>query len=134
MVFRNNKIVHLHSLEDIVHLRHLSRTWAIELGFNLIAQTKLVTAVSELARNMLNFGGGGTVDVEVLEKKDYKGLRLSFKDHGPGIEDIEQAMKDGYTTGMGLGLGLGGSMRLVNEFIISSHVGEGTSVVITMWQ
>jgi serine/threonine-protein kinase RsbT len=134
MVLRNNKIVHLHSLEDIVHLRHSTRTWAIELGFNLIAQTKLVTAVSELARNMLNFAGGGTVDVEVLEKKNCKGLRLSFKDHGQGIENIEQAMKDGYTTGMGLGLGLGGSKRLVNEFKISSHVGVGTSVVITMWQ
>src|SRR6185312_6604956 len=103
-------------------------------GFSLVDQTKIVTAASELARNTICYGGGGSVRLEVLGEDGRTGLRLTFEDTGPGIPDIELAMKDGYTTGTGLGLGLGGARRLVNEFQIASHVGEGTCVSITRWR
>jgi serine/threonine-protein kinase RsbT len=120
--------------EDIVRARHSTRKLAIECGFGLVDQTKMVTAASELARNAFVFGGGGKVTLELLQDGGRKGLRLTFEDRGPGIADIEQAMSDGYTSGRGLGLGLGGSKRLVNEFEIRSKVGEGTTVVITRWK
>lgn len=119
---------------DIVQVRKMVRTWAVELGFGLVDQTKLITAASELARNTLVYGGGGSVLMEVLAEPRRKGLRMVFEDKGPGIPDIELALRDGYTTGQGMGLGLGGSRRLVNEFEITSRVGEGTRVAITKWK
>jgi serine/threonine-protein kinase RsbT len=120
--------------EDVVHVRQTTRAWAIELGFRLVDQTKLVTAASELARNTIDYGGGGTVLFESLDDGARRGLRLTFEDAGPGIDDIELALRDGYTTGGGLGLGLGGARRLVNEFEISSAPGKGTRVTITRWR
>lgn len=120
--------------DDVVRVRQMARIWATELKFSLVDQTKLVTAASELARNTLEHGGGGTVLLEVLENGARKGIRLTFQDHGPGIPDISVALRDGYTTGSGLGLGLSGSKRLVNEFDIKSEPGQGTTVTITRWK
>jgi serine/threonine-protein kinase RsbT len=110
------------------------RNWAVELGFSLVDQTKMVTAASELARNTVVYGGGGTVILEALQQDGRDGLRLTFQDRGPGIADIALALKDGYTTGNGLGLGLGGAKRLSSEFEIFSKPGEGTRVSITRWK
>src|SRR5258705_12788468 len=126
--------VPLQSSEDIVKVRQAVRAWAVELGFSLVEQTKIVTAASELARNTVDYGGGGTVRLEMLEERGRGGLRLTFEDKGPGIEDLELALKDGYTSGGGLGLGLGGARRLSNEFEIASRPGEGTRVSITRWK
>ena len=109
-------------------------TWSIEAGFSLVDQTKMVTAASELARNTLDYGGGGTVRLELLQEGSRRGLRLTFEDQGPGIPNIELALTDGYTTGGGLGMGLSGARRLVNEFEIESHVGQGTRVTIARWK
>ena len=119
---------------DVVMARQTVRKWAAELGFNLVDQTKVLTAASELARNVLVHGGGGTARLELLNDGLRRGLRLTFEDQGPGIPDIELALRDGYTTGSGLGLGLGGSKRLVNDFDITSTVGKGTRVTITKWK
>ncbi len=119
--------------DDVVRARQLVRGWSSELKFNLIDQTKLVTAASELARNTLVHGGGGTMRAELVENGSKKGIRLVFEDHGPGIQNINVAMRDGYSTGSGLGLGLSGSKRLVNEFDIKSEVGRGTTVTIVRW-
>jgi serine/threonine-protein kinase RsbT len=119
---------------DVVHVRQTVRTWATELGFSLVDQTKLVTAASELARNTLRYGGGGTVTLEALENGVRKGLRLVFADQGPGIADLTLALTDGYTTGGGLGLGLSGSKRLMNEFDIVSAPGQGTRVTVARWR
>src|SRR5262245_33144088 len=119
---------------DVVQVRQAVRQWASELGLTLVEQTKIVTAASELARNVLVHGGGGSARLETLQQRSRRGLRLAFEDQGPGILDIELAMRDGYTTGGGLGLGLGGSRRLVNEFEIVSRPGEGTRVTITKWK
>jgi serine/threonine-protein kinase RsbT len=124
----------IRAAEDVVVVRQLVRQRAIELGFNLVDQTKIVTAASELARNTLQYGGGGSVIIEGIEETARQGLRLTFQDAGPGIPDIQLAMKDGYTTGTGLGLGLSGARRLSNDFHIESKVGEGTRVVITRWR
>ncbi|MGE5139921.1 MAG: anti-sigma regulatory factor, partial [Rudaea sp.] len=121
------------SSDDVVRVRQAVRGWAVELRFSLVEQTKIVTAASELARNTVDHGGGGTVLIEALNGSGRKGLRLTFEDHGPGIPDIELAMRDGYSTANGLGLGLGGSRRLSNEFEIHSTVGVGTRVTITRW-
>ncbi|GAB1541821.1 anti-sigma regulatory factor [Scytonema sp. NUACC21] len=126
--------ISIQSGADIVLVRQAVRQLAIELGFSLIDQTKIVTAASELARNTLDYGGGGTVQLEALFEGIRRGLRLTFEDTGPGISDIELALKDGYTTGKGLGMGLGGTKRLVNEFNIVSRVGEGTCITITKWR
>lgn len=123
----------IRSSGDIVAVRQRVRAWAAELRFSLVDQTKLVTAASELARNTLEHGKGGHVVVEALEEAPRRGLRLVFEDRGPGIPDIELAMKEGYTTGGGLGLGLGGAKRLVNEFEIASTPGKGTRVVAVRW-
>lgn len=120
--------------EDILHARRMVRTWAAEEGFSLVDQTKLITAASELARNTLVHGGGGEVSMEVLNDSARLGLRLTFQDRGPGIPDLNLAMKDGYTTVGGLGLGLGGAKRLSNEFDIATKPGEGTRVSITRWK
>ena len=120
--------------EDVVIVRQLVREWTVAAGFSLVDQTKLITAASELARNLVQYGGGGTMRIEALDTGTKRGLRLVFEDQGPGIPDVEQAMKDGFTTGGGLGLGLGGARRLVNEFEIQSRAGEGTRVAITRWK
>jgi len=119
---------------DVVLVRQAARKWAAEMGFSLVDQTKIVTAASELARNTLIHGGGGTVRIEALAEGVRKGLRLTFEDQGPGIPDVALALRDGYTTGGGLGLGLGGSRRLVSEFDIDSRVGVGTRVTVTKWK
>lgn len=119
---------------DVVLVRQVVRTWAIEAGFSLVDQTKMVTAASELARNTLDYGGGGTLRLEAIRDGNRRGLRLIFEDQGPGISDLERAMTDGYTTGRGLGMGLSGARRLVNEFAIDSRVGQGTRVMITRWK
>jgi serine/threonine-protein kinase RsbT len=124
----------LKNSNDIVLARQRVRQWAIELRFSLVDQTKLVTAASELARNALDHGHGGTLTMEVLSTGAKSGLRLIFQDNGPGIPDIEQALKDGFTTGSGMGLGLGGSKRLVNDFCIESEVGKGTKVTVVRWR
>ena len=119
---------------DIVAVRQRVRALAVESGFSLVDQTKIVTAASELARNTVVHGSGGTVDIETLAEGGRRGLRLTFRDHGPGIADVETAMRNGFTTGGGLGLGLGGARRLSNEFDIQSRPGEGTVVRITRWR
>ncbi len=120
--------------DDIVRVRQRVRTLALDAGFGLVDQTKMVTAASELARNMLDYGGGGDVTIELVARDARRGLRVAFEDRGPGIPDIERALTDGYTTGKGLGLGLGGARRLSNDFEIDSVVGRGTRVVITRWR
>jgi serine/threonine-protein kinase RsbT len=124
----------LRTASDVVAVRQVVRTWAIEAGFTLVDQTKMVTAASEIARNTIDYGGGGTARLELLADGHRRGLRVAFEDQGPGIPDVQKAMTDHFTTGNGLGLGLGGARRLVNEFDISSRVGEGTRVVITRWR
>ena len=120
--------------EDIVRARQAVRSLAVELGFSLVEQTKLVTAASELARNMVTYGQGGELAMECVNDRDRVGLRLTFEDHGPGIADVQQALRDGYTTGTGLGMGLGGARRLVNDFSIDSRPGEGTRVTVARWK
>jgi len=122
------------SAEDVVAIRQSVRQRAVELGFSLVDQTKIVTAASELARNTLQYGGGGRVTIDAVEDFGRRGLRLTFEDEGPGIPDVELAMKDGYTTGGGLGLGLSGARRLSNDFSIQSAPGKGTRVTITRWR
>lgn len=119
---------------DVVSVRQRVRTLAVELGLSLIDQTKLVTATSEIARNTVVYGGGGTVTLEEVHDGGRTGVRLTFVDQGPGIADVEQALRDGFTTGSGLGLGLGGARRLVDQFTLESRPGEGTRVVITKWK
>jgi serine/threonine-protein kinase RsbT len=134
MPVTRSESLELRSSADVVSVRQFVRTWAIDAGFSLVDQTKMVTAASELARNTIDYGGGGTAILELIAEGTRRGLRVVFEDKGPGIPDIQQAMTDHFTTGNGLGLGLGGAKRLVNEFHISSRVGEGTRVVITRWK
>lgn len=124
----------IRSSDDVVLVRQAVRRWSSDLGFSLVDQTKMITAASELARNTIDYGGGGVVDLEMLEEGSRKGLRLVFADEGPGIADVELALTDGYTSGGGMGLGLSGSKRLVNDFEITSRVGAGTRVAITRWK
>ena len=124
----------INSSHDVVSVRQKVREWAVEAGFSLVDQTKLVTAASELARNIINYAGNGTMTLEYVNNATRTGLRVTFEDRGPGISDIETAMKDGYTTGGGLGLGLGGAKRLANEFEIESTPEQGTRVSITRWR
>ena len=124
----------LQSSEHVVAVRQAVRQRAVELGFSLVNQTKIITAASELARNTIQHGGGGRALVEVISDGARQGLRLTFEDQGAGISDIALAMRDGYSTGGGLGLGLSGAKRLSNEFSITSAPGEGTRVVITRWK
>jgi serine/threonine-protein kinase RsbT len=127
--------VSIRSSEDVVRMRQWVRARAMGIGFNLVEQTKIVTAASELARNILEHGGGeGHVQLDLVTNNSRNGLRLTFEDKGPGIADIERALKNGFTSGSGLGLGLGGSKRLVNEFEIASRPGEGTRIAITRWK
>lgn len=124
----------IRSSDDVVRVRQEVRARAQALGFGLVDQTKIVTAASELARNTLDYGGGGTVCFTELRNGARLGLRLVFEDKGPGIPDIERALSDGFTTGRGLGLGLGGARRLSNEFEVVSQPGQGTRVTITRWK
>jgi serine/threonine-protein kinase RsbT len=124
----------IHSSEDVVLVRQLVRARAIEIGLSLVDQTKLVTAASELARNALEHGGGGSVRLEIVNDSMRRGVRLTFQDRGPGIPDIQQALKDGFSSSGGLGLGLGGAKRLSNEFELESQLGQGTRVSITRWR
>jgi serine/threonine-protein kinase RsbT len=128
------ELVQVRVSADVSRVRQLVRVWATDLAFSLIDQTKVVTAASELARNTLVYGGGGTLLLEALQDDRRCGLRLTFEDQGPGIPDVNLALTDGYTTGVGLGLGLGGARRLSNEFYIESRPGEGTRVTIVRWK
>ena len=119
---------------DVVLVRKTVRTWSVQQGFTLVDQTKIVTAASEIARNTVVYGGGGTLRIEAMNDGARKGLRLIFEDQGPGIADVDLALRDGYTTGNGLGMGLGGARRLVNEFSIESKPGQGTKVTLTRWK
>jgi serine/threonine-protein kinase RsbT len=134
MVVSKTDTLDIRAATDVVLIRQKVRIWAAELGLSLVDQTKIITAASELARNLLDYGGGGWVRFESLEDGIKKGLRLTFEDQGPGIPSIDLALTDGYTSGNGLGLGLGGAKRLVQEFQITSRVGEGTRVIISRWK
>jgi serine/threonine-protein kinase RsbT len=134
MTTSKTEAMSVHSGGDVVLARQKVRSWAAQVGFNLVDQTKLITAASELARNLVDYGGGGEMLLEQVTNGIRRGLRITFQDHGPGIPDVELAMRDGYTTGQGLGLGLGGAKRLVNDFEIDSRPGVGTRVVITRWR
>lgn len=134
MSVAKTETMEIRASDHVVLVRQAVRKWSIELGFGLVDQTKIITAASELARNTLDYGGGGTVRLEALDEGTRRGLRLIFEDQGPGIVDLEKALTDGYTTGKGMGMGLSGSRRLVNEFDIVSKVGEGTRVTITRWK
>jgi serine/threonine-protein kinase RsbT len=134
MSAESHESLEIRSSADVVAVRQATRALAERVGFSLVDQTKLVTAASELARNTITYGGGGSVRLEVVENGVRRGVRLSFEDQGPGIQDVTLALKDGYTTGQGLGLGLGGARRLVNDFTIESALGSGTRVVIARWR
>lgn len=124
----------IRSSDDVVKVRQQTRTLAVDAGLSLVDQTKIITAASELARNTLDYGGGGVAQLDVIEDGGRRGLRLTFEDRGPGIADVAQAMRDGFTTGSGLGLGLGGAKRLSNEFAIELKPGAGTKVSIARWK
>jgi serine/threonine-protein kinase RsbT len=134
MIVARDETLPVRTSDDVVRVRQQARTRAVEVGFGLVDQTKVVTAASELARNTVDYGGGGTVRLQILQDAGRKGLRLTFEDHGPGIPDIDMALRDGYSTGGGLGLGLSGAKRLSSEFEIHSKPGEGTRVTITRWK
>jgi serine/threonine-protein kinase RsbT len=126
--------VTVRNASEVVSVRHAVRKWAVETGFSLVEQTKIVTAASELARNMVDYGGGGMMHLEAVDDGIRRGLRLVFEDHGPGIPDVDAALRDGFTTGGGMGLGLGGARRLSNQFEIHTTPGEGTRIAITRWK
>jgi len=129
-----SETLQVRSSDDVVRVRQRVRTLAIEAGLSLVDQTKVVTAASELARNMIDYAGGGACVLDIIGTPPRRGVRVTFEDRGPGIANIEQALKDGYTTGNGLGLGLGGAKRLSSEFTIQSKPGEGTKITITRWK
>jgi serine/threonine-protein kinase RsbT len=129
-----SETISVRTAAEVVSVRHIVRKWAVELGFSLVEQTKIVTAASELARNMVDYGLGGTLLLEMLNDGIRKGLRLTFEDKGPGIPDVNMALRDGFTTGSGMGLGLGGAKRLSNEFSLRTAPGEGTTIMIARWK
>ena len=134
MMTLRSESIPINTSADVVALRQKVRVWTTELKFSLVDQTKMITASSELARNTLGHGGGGSCLMEMVTNGARNGLKLTFEDRGPGIPDIQLALKDGYSTGQGMGLGLSGSKRLVNEFEIASKVGEGTRVSVIRWK
>src|SRR4051812_3495588 len=134
MLIRKREVMQLRSDSDVVRVRQSVRALCAEAGFTLVDQTKMVTAASELARNTIVHGRGGTAAIESIEDGSRRGVRLTFEDTGPGIVDIPQALRDGFTTGSGMGLGLGGARRLVNEFEINSTPGTGTRVIALRWR
>lgn len=134
MAEQESEVLPIRDSNDVVKVRQLVRIHTVQQGFSLVDQTKLVTAASDLARNTLEYGGGGQMTLRVLANGTRRGLRLDFEDDGPGIADIDMALKDGFTSGNGLGLGLGGAKRLSHEFNIRSESGKGTFVSITRWK
>src|SRR5689334_11687088 len=134
MISLKQETVPIANSSDVVLARQKVRQWAAEIKFSLVDQTKLVTAASELGRNTLDHGKGGNMIIELLEDTGRQGIRLVFEDQGPGIADIQAALKDGFTTGNGMGLGLGGSKRLVNDFHIDSAPGKGTRIAVIRWK
>ena len=134
MSVQKTETLPIRSEQDVVSVRQVVKAWAMQLTFSVIDQTKIVTATSELGRNTLIYGGGGSAKLEILNEGQRRGLRVTFEDEGPGIPDLALAMQDGYSSGKGMGLGLNGSKRLVNEFKIDSRVGEGTTIIITRWK
>lgn len=134
MTIEKSETLLIQSEPDVVLVRQAVRTWSVELQFGSVDQTKIVTAASEIARNTLVYGGGGTATLEMIRENLRRGLRVCFADEGPGIPDIERALTSGFTTGGSLGLGLGGAKRLVNEFYIESKLGEGTRVTLVRWK
>ncbi len=134
LIVEKDETVPLRSSDDVVRARQVVRARAVEAGFGLVDQTKLVTAASEIARNTVDHGGGGDMRIEILREGRRRGVRLTFSDEGPGIADIKLAMTDGYTSAGGLGLGLGGAKRLSNEFAIASEPGKGTIVTLVRWK
>jgi serine/threonine-protein kinase RsbT len=134
MTAPGSETLQVRSSDDVVRVRQRTRALSIDAGLSLIDQTKIVTAASELARNMIDYAGGGTVVLDFIGSGTRRGVRLIFEDRGPGIADVDLALKDGYSTGNGLGLGLGGAKRLSSEFIIVSKPGQGTKITITRWK
>ena len=134
MTVLRREVMPVRASGDVVLIRQAVRAWAVAQGLGLVDQTKIVTAASELARNTVDYGGGGTATLEALQEGARRGLRLIFEDQGPGIPDVKLALTDGYTTGTGMGLGLSGSKRLVNEFDLWSEPGKGTRVTVTRWK
>lgn len=134
MIVEKNDTLPVRVGDDVVRARQAVRAVATAAGFSLVDQTKIITAASEIARNTVDYGGGGDLRLELLRDGGRRGVRLTFTDQGPGIADIEQALKDGYTSGGGLGLGLGGARRLVGDFAIDSAPGRGTKVTLTRWK
>jgi serine/threonine-protein kinase RsbT len=134
MIALTNDSMNIEKEQDVVPFRNRVREMAVRVGMSLVNQTKLITAASELVRNMLKYAAGGRVILEIVNKNNKTGIKLAFIDKGPGIENIALAMQDGYSTGKSLGLGLPGSKRLVNEFDIKSVVGEGTTVTVLHWK
>jgi serine/threonine-protein kinase RsbT len=134
MSVANRAVLPIRTQEDIVRVRQATRENAVAQGFSLVDQTKLVTAASEIARNTLDYGNGGEVEITRVIDGPRRGVRLTFSDQGPGIEDLEKALTDGYSTGGGLGLGLSGARRLSSEFTIDSAPGKGTRIMIARWR
>jgi serine/threonine-protein kinase RsbT len=134
MVTLNKDSMSIRREIDVIPFRNRLKESAVKIGMSLVNQTKIITAASELARNMLKYGGGGVAAIEIVNKGRENGIRLIFSDNGPGIADIALAMKDGYSTGKSLGLGLPGTKRLVSEFSIESQVGKGTTVTVIKWK
>ena len=134
MPLEASEVMPVRSSDDVVRVRQAVRAKAISIGFSLVDQTKIITAASEIARNTVDYGGGGTLCLEILHSGARRGLRLTFADEGPGIADVDLALTDGYTTGHGLGLGLSGAKRLSNEFEVKSRPGEGTIVMLARWR
>jgi serine/threonine-protein kinase RsbT len=134
IVVLNKEIMQIEREQDVVLFRNRVKEKAVKIGMGLLNQTKLITAASELVRNMIKYAGGGNIHIEVISKGRENGVRLTFSDKGPGIKNIADAMKDGFSTARSLGLGLPGAKRLVSEFDIKSVVGEGTTVTIIKWK
>jgi serine/threonine-protein kinase RsbT len=134
MIVETDDTMPVRTSDDVVRVRQAVRARAVAVGFSLVDQTKIITAASEIARNTVDYGGGGTMRVETLRNGQRRGVRLTFADQGPGIPDMKLAMTDGYTSGKGLGLGLSGAKRLVNEFDVTSAPGQGTTVTLARWK
>jgi serine/threonine-protein kinase RsbT len=134
MLIETGETMPVRTSDDVVRVRQAVRARAIAAGFSLVDQTKIVTAASEIARNTVDYGGGGVLRIELLRDGRRQGVRLTFTDQGPGIPDIALALMDGYTSGGGLGLGLSGAKRLSNEFAITSTLGHGTTVMLARWK
>jgi serine/threonine-protein kinase RsbT len=134
MVVLNKELMSISKETDVIPFRNRLKESATKIGMGLVNQTKIITAASELARNMLKYGKGGKVSIEIVNRGRENGIRLVFKDEGPGIADVKLAMQDGYSTGKSLGLGLPGTKRLVSEFDIESALGKGTTVTVIKWK